>query len=865
MNPHPLPEAPFSEGPLDSPLALVGQAPGPDEMRERRPFIGKSGQRLNEILRVLGIHRPMLRIENLFQFELPRSTKGGYNPAQFVRPLSNSRAPHSPMHLSPEVVSARSALIHRLSASSARVIVTFGNEALWALTDRWGITDWRGSILSSPDLPGRAIVPAIHPATRSWPTDTHLIQMDLRRAYDLCRLANPLAVVPRRDLEIRPSFENVKHFVDLCRRPNPDGICRIAVDIELMRDHISCISLATSPTCAICIPFAARNEPWWSPTREREVWSLLSDLLCDPTVEKIFHNAIFDTYYLFRDYGIRPFPCHDTMILQGIAMPDFPKSLAFCASLWTCQPYWKYLGDSKLWEDFDSFSGPTDDGHGTSGEDRFWTYNALDSAVDYEIFLPLIDRIAHDRNLEAYERQRSLVEPLLHSTVVGLHADLPQIRTLGQEALLQAQKIARSLEDLTGVDFIAKKGVSNARVAKYFYTPKSEGGCGISPFTKDGSITTSGDVMTRIYRNDKLPSHVRQAAHDIRALRRVLKAKGTYYDLICDPDGRLRCSWNLVGTPGGRLSSSKTIRGTGLNLQNPSDEIFDEDQVSLTPGVQRCIQATPGSMFVSIDYSMAELRVMAYFAHEQRMISAFESGADLHLQTATLVLEAMRRPVPDPMPKKVRTDKGKRPNFGLGYGQSADQFSLTADLPLHEARATRDAWFKVYPAISRWHREVDDRIRTTRTLTNALGRSRRFTGKLETKLYRRGYNFLCQSTVADMLNQFGLVPAYRLCGTPPGMPFQVLNQVHDSVVLEFRGTAAAQFERHASILCELVRTMETPIRINAYEFVVPADISVGFNLHDMHELPSEVRHDPAALTSCLYHVLGEEAPSTIQP
>ena len=51
-------------------------------------------------------------------------------------------------------------------------------------------------------------------------------------------------------------------------------------------------------------------------------------------------------------------------------------------------------------------------------------------------------------------------------------------------------------------------------------------------------------------------------------LRKERKMQGTYYEMKLDPDNRLRCSFNPVGTAQGRISSSKTIRGTGANLQN---------------------------------------------------------------------------------------------------------------------------------------------------------------------------------------------------------------------------------------------------------------------------------------------------------
>lgn len=55
----------FGEGAPTSPLMLVGEAPGPQEDRDGRPFVGRSGRLLDEVLGQLGIERERLWISNL--------------------------------------------------------------------------------------------------------------------------------------------------------------------------------------------------------------------------------------------------------------------------------------------------------------------------------------------------------------------------------------------------------------------------------------------------------------------------------------------------------------------------------------------------------------------------------------------------------------------------------------------------------------------------------------------------------------------------------------------------------------------------------------------------------------------------------
>lgn len=54
----------FGEGDPNSPLMLIGEAPGPQEDKQGRPFIGKSGKLLAEVLDLLGLKREQIWISN---------------------------------------------------------------------------------------------------------------------------------------------------------------------------------------------------------------------------------------------------------------------------------------------------------------------------------------------------------------------------------------------------------------------------------------------------------------------------------------------------------------------------------------------------------------------------------------------------------------------------------------------------------------------------------------------------------------------------------------------------------------------------------------------------------------------------------
>jgi DNA polymerase I-like protein with 3'-5' exonuclease and polymerase domains len=149
-----------------------------------------------------------------------------------------------------------------------------------------------------------------------------------------------------------------------------------------------------------------------------------------------------------------------------------------------------------------------------------------------------------------------LAEPLLYLAAQGL--------PVNQDNLVEAKRrVAADLEakqeKLKQVAEWPFNPFSPKDCQKYFYKTKR-----IEPYTgQRGRPTTDDKALARIYRRYNLPEA--KLVQEIRALH---KLKATYIEVMLDPDGRLRCSWNSRGTWTGRLSSSQTIFGTGLNLQN---------------------------------------------------------------------------------------------------------------------------------------------------------------------------------------------------------------------------------------------------------------------------------------------------------
>ena len=139
----------FGVGAEDSKVLLIGEAPGRDEVREGRPFVGKAGQNLEELLSETGISRQDLFITNTVKF---RPTAPGARGGVKNRPPTKQ-----------EVEVCARCLREELAILQPRLVVTLGNTALRAVT---------GEPLSIGDVHGRELVypwgllfPLYHPAS----------------------------------------------------------------------------------------------------------------------------------------------------------------------------------------------------------------------------------------------------------------------------------------------------------------------------------------------------------------------------------------------------------------------------------------------------------------------------------------------------------------------------------------------------------------------------------------------------------------------------------------------------------------------------------------------------------------------------
>ncbi|MFA5378333.1 MAG: DNA polymerase, partial [Dehalococcoidia bacterium] len=570
-------------GPLTAKIVMVGEAPGATEVRTGEPFTGSSGELLMRLMQNSGLLRGDVYITNVIKEQPPSN-----NIDHFIKFATGGKVTMTPAYQAYE-----QQLYTELAQTNANVYVAIGNVALFALTRLVAVTKRRGSILTGTQIGGKKVIPIIHPASalRQY-IFTHFIAHDLARIVE--ESAFPEVRLPARTYHLKPGFLDSMQYLERCSQAEI-----IAFDIEVVNEEVSCISFALSPGEVMSIPFTIQGHDYFTVDQEAEIWLKIASILQNPAIKKVGQNIVFDFTFLYRKYGIRVYNLEDTMIAQAICYPDFPKGLDFITSIYTKEPYYKDEG--KKWFKF-----------GGSDMD-FWLYNAKDSAVCLEAFFALQIELRRMGNDDAYRNQCDLIEPLVYMQEKGILADVKAMQLASMSASDELEKLQEKLNAIAGKEL---NSASSQQLQDYFYGVKK-----IKPYVSraTGAISVDALALKRIARKG-FPE-----ATLILEMRRLAKLQSTYFDMKIDPDSRIRCSFNPVGTTTGRLSSSKTIFDTGGNMQN------------LPPVMLSYLSADPEYYLYNIDLAQAENRFVAYIAPEPNMINAFEDHIDLHKQTASLI------------------------------------------------------------------------------------------------------------------------------------------------------------------------------------------------------------------------------------
>lgn len=733
-------------GPENSPFVIVGEAPGKEEIKSRKPFIGPSGVVLQHAL-------------NFFD-------KDNYPEPYILNVVPHLISGDKDADLLQELaLEYREQLLEKIAKHPRKVILALGNVAVWALTGNIStkITQIRGKVIPS-ELSEHGIMPSTHPAYLLRGNGSfRQFKIDIHNAIKLSRdEVLPTFVPPT--WEIIDNHHKLDWFIGQVKKHK--GI--VAGDYEtggfnFQTDKLLMGGFSLDGKHVYIIP---GTKDGWMDGRNNfckhlaPLWDIPSE-----QVQYCWHNGKFDIKFSHTQNQELCRVDEDTMLMSyALDETGGVHDLESVAFDWLHSPNWKKIldGHKKKGESYEVI--PTD---------ILVKYLAYDVANTYrlaEILKPLVSRDKASRTL--YEK--TLIPASGFLTTVektGLRVDIRKVKKNERQYRKRADGFNTQLNQIAvDVGYGPINPNSPAQVADLLYNTLE---------IKSKDRGTGAKIL------ESLPPH--PAIDVLLKYRNVNKGLTTYVTPVrakVSIDGRIHPTYLLHGTATGRLACRDP------NVQNIPRE----------PKLRGQFIPRKGYCFIEVDLNQAELRSLAALSGDEALCNIYvdpnskglheEVRADLYGYAKDWSQEEL-----DKYMKKWFTDKvervleeqkmrSKNVNFGIVYGITAAGLSeQIEDTPI-EAKRMLDGWARKFPDAWAFINKCREAPLRAQNLVTVFGHKKRFqivSRELLTAQQNEAANFPHQSTASTITIHGGMRTQKRL---KEDWDASICNLVHDSLLIE---------------------------------------------------------------------------------
>lgn len=763
-------DCPLKDEPLVPPfgsergyIAIVGEAPGADEVKIGRPFVGRAGQLLRRTMTEVGVE-----VERVH-----------YTNAVMCRPPDN-RDPSST-----EIACCRDRLFHGLFEAKPKVIVPLGGFAHQVVTSRKErIKKARGKPEYASIYGHECVVlSSIHSAALlRFPDDFPDLCEDLKRAVD---------IYDGDDVIIEPPIENYVIISENNINRMDALLCRLErlMETSSPKDTIS-VDLETDGLLYLGKDLVTCALSWKGETAVAFDWHLircypefrarLNDVLS--VMPCSFHNGSFDIPWLHQE-SIYPNYRWDTMLASYVL--DERKGIHGLERLAVSRykaPTYK-LGEAiKDVKSIDRIELLTYNATDADYTKRLTTdltseMDDKDIKVMTDIMMPaaihftkqfesgmLVDRDHLEANGRQWQEEIEKIDEQLHSypDAADVNPNSPkQVAHYIYDVLGLRQMAGGTLETIDKITLLDEiRDIEDPEAQEYWHTQS------VHAFDNISARSTATYMLFWLAQKHDYPR--------LLVKHRLLSKKyGTYYKGLRDamwPDGRMRPSVKLHGTVTGRQSSSDpNIHGT------PRD-----------PMIKSTYIADNGLIVLYADYPQAEVRMLGHFAKDDNLIRAI-SGEDIHSTIAKQLygLSDEQWALLSELDIEIKRRAAKTIVFGVIYGRGprglAPQLGVTAE----EAQYLIDRLFSIMPAAKQWINQMKMQVLTTHEVQSLFGRKRRFSliadKKQRAEVQRQAVNMPIQSSVSDMTFR----AYYKVCQEFDRLDMRYMRwaQIHDSFMI----------------------------------------------------------------------------------
>jgi uracil-DNA glycosylase family 4 len=649
---------PFGQGALN--IMVVGEAPGRDEDEKGRPFLGSSGKMLRQTFRDLGVDLDKHCITtNCVQCRPANNKFPARNKARLCFPR----------------------LMSQIQEHKPNVIFAMGERAIETLLGapfKITVTRMHGRVIPIKEL-GAWVVCCFHPAyvlrQGGGRVERNLLAGDL--ASGLAYIDKPLSPVPFDEnkyelvTDMNRAIKVVESFM------GKDEVCFDYETTCLMphhkEAHILSVAMCKPDLKSVCIPFDHNNH--WTDAELLALWDVWTAFLVSHT-PKVVQTERFEQMWSRKMFG-RPINnvVWDTQLATHII--DYrgrTTSLEFMSFVEWGMRYKKEIDRSKLSE---------------LSLDDLAKYNCSDSSAQEGIRQLQGERL-DKRTKKAHVFFRGCVGVLFDMEENGLKVDLKALDILDQKtkeklaynlALIDDCKSLKEYEAINGKLDLD----SSQQLGKFLYQhnkirpPK--------PSSKAGNFSVDADSIQSILKM-KLEPDVSQFLNAYAAWKKNTKLKGTYID-----GWRREMGEDHIVHPNFSLATTETYRSSCHDPNAQNIPVRNPLQAQI-----RKVIVPRHDFFLECDYSGAEVRVIAMYSKDKKLIEEIIGHFDTHRKWAAKLFKMK----PADVPKDIRYN-GKNgfvfPEFyGSWYRPIAENLGLDEQ---HVKHVEAEFW-NTYSGVAKW-------------------------------------------------------------------------------------------------------------------------------------------------------------------
>ncbi len=417
--------------------------------------------------------------------------------------------------------------------------------------------------------------------------------------------------------------------------------------------------------------------------------------------------------------------------------------------------------------------------------------NHLNTSNYIEIYQKTLDELSKDNLKNLFELEKKVQIILATMEFEGIYCDAGYLKKLEIEFKEKIIKIKVKIFDFIGHEFnpasTKELGHILFDVLKLPVFKKNKTG-----YSTDDNTLTKLEGMSEI-----IPM--------IKEFRLYSKILSTYIiglQNAIDQNGKIHTTYVQDQVPTGRLSSINP------NLQNlPNDE-------RIGPMIRKAF-CTKGGIYLSLDYSQVELRILAFESKDPGLMEAFINEEDIHISTARIIFDK------DEISKDERSF-AKTINFGIVYGMEPYGLSQALGISQGEAKIFIDKYFEKFHGVKEYFNRITKTLDEKCYVQTFLGRRRYFDSWNATKgfqkriLFREAINMPIQGGNADIM-KMAMVKIYDLI-RKKNLQCKLLLQIHDELILHITNETELQ-----NITDQIAEIMS-----NAYDINVPLKVSSKF-------------------------------------